>query len=106
MRFLRDCADAVIDLLLPSVCPACLVADGPGLCSACAALIVRNPHPCPWCAAPRADVAAACRQCGGRGIVHIGTATVACAYHGVIERLVTAAKASGRPSAVRALVSL
>ncbi len=97
---------ALLDLLLPSVCPACRVSAGPDLCAACLHAVVRLHHPCPWCATPRPSKSAPCRNCAGRGLPNIQEVAIACSYEGVIEDLVRAAKAGARPAAVRVLTLL
>lgn len=97
---------ALLDLLLPSLCPCCREAEGPRLCAGCVAALPRLEHPCPWCAAPRRSVDATCRACGGAGLVRLRGVAVACHYRGVVEDLVHLAKAAGRPAAVRALAEL
>src|SRR4051812_49242995 len=82
----------ILDLLLPSVCPACREAAGPLLCAACLAAVPRIAHPCPWCASPRRGDGESCRSCAGRGLTHLREVAVACHYAGVIEDLVRAAK--------------
>jgi predicted amidophosphoribosyltransferase len=97
---------AALDLLLPAVCPACRTASGPGLCNSCRTLLPALPHPCAWCAAPRRAPGDACGQCGNRGLAHVQRVLVAHPYAGLVDDLVTAAKAAGRPAAVRALCAL
>ena len=97
---------AALDLLLPAVCPACRRASGPDLCADCCARLPEILHPCPWCAAPRRQPTEACRQCENRGLAHVQRVLVAHPYFGLIDDLVTAAKAAGRPAAVRALSAL
>jgi predicted amidophosphoribosyltransferase len=44
---------AILDLLLPTLCPACRHAEGPGICAPCAAAIPRLDNPCRWCGTPQ-----------------------------------------------------
>lgn len=96
----------VLDLLLPSVCPACRVAAGPDLCPACRARLPRLSDPCPWCGAPRRGPDAACRACGGQGLTHLRRVLVAHPYRGLVEELIGDAKAGSRPAAARVLAQL
>lgn len=114
----RSVVDAALDLLLPSVCPACRVAAGPAVCPACIDVVPRPQDPCPWCGAPRqaapegggaaddadpdAPVPGACSACRNRGLPGIALVHVGCVYAGVVEELVGNAKAGARPAAVRA----
>lgn len=97
---------AVLDLLLPAVCPACLIAAGPGLCATCVHGLPTISDPCPWCGAARRAASARCSACNGSGLPHLQHVQVDHAYQGEIVRLVGLAKAAGRPAAVRALGEL
>ncbi len=97
---------AVLDLLLPSVCPGCRLAAGPDLCPACLASLPAILHPCAWCGAPRKDAGADCAACAGRGFAHIAATTVRWHYAGAMKRLVGDAKAGARPAAARVLAAL
>jgi predicted amidophosphoribosyltransferase len=99
-------AEALLDLLLPAVCPACRCGAGPLLCTPCRSRLPLLPHPCAWCGAPRRDPAQVCRSCGGQGFAHLHRVVVAYAYAGLVEDLVGDAKAGGRPAAARALGGL
>jgi predicted amidophosphoribosyltransferase len=101
-RLLAD----VADLLLPSLCPGCRRSDGPGLCADCAATLPALDDPCPWCGAPRKVLDDACRNCDGRGLPHIARMVVRWRYGGLIERLVSDAKAGAQPAAARALAAV
>jgi predicted amidophosphoribosyltransferase len=94
---------ALLDLLLPAVCPACRRADGPDLCPPCAAAMPRLGPACPWCAAPQAAAQVGCHRCHGAGYPHLQAVAVATAYDAVMAALITAAKAGARPAAVRVL---
>ncbi len=96
-------ATATLDLLLPAVCPGCQVAQGPGLCAACAGALPILEHPCPWCAAPRRDAHATCRDCAGAGLAHLDRVLVGHPYAGLVAQLIGDAKAGSRPAALRAL---
>jgi predicted amidophosphoribosyltransferase len=106
VRALMGIGGAVLDLLLPSVCPACQLAAGPLLCPTCVHHLPRVEHPCPWCGAERRTVDARCSECDGAGLAHVQQVRVDHPYHGEIARLVGLAKAAGRPGAVRALGDL
>jgi predicted amidophosphoribosyltransferase len=104
---------ALLDLLLPALCPACRHAEGPGLCAPCIEAIPRLDRPCPWCGCPAGSASAAiqvarqpCFRCRGTGYPHIQAVAVTAAYAGVVTALVTAAKAGARPAAVRALATV
>jgi predicted amidophosphoribosyltransferase len=102
----RPALAAVLDLLLPAVCPSCQVAAGPGLCPTCVHDLPTIAAPCPWCGAGRAATDARCGACDGAGLPHLHRVQVRHAYLGEIVRLVGLAKAAGRPAAVRALGGL
>lgn len=106
IALLRAAAAGAADLLLPSVCPACHVADGPGLCAGCAALVVRPSDPCRWCAAPAQGKERRCGACRNRGFAHLRRVAVGCVYRGMVEQLIGDAKAGARPAAARALAEL
>ncbi len=97
---------AVLDLLLPSVCPGCHLAAGPDLCPACFASLPAIISPCAWCGAPRKDPEADCSACAGRGFTHIAAIAVTWHYAGTVKRLVGDAKAGARPAAARVLAGL
>ncbi len=96
---------AVLDLLLPSVCPRCRVAPGPRLCVACAADLEELADPCPWCGEPRAG-APTCPVCLDRGLPHCDRVTVQWVYDGALQHLVSIAKIEGRSAAVAACADL
>lgn len=98
--------DATLDVVLPSVCPACSVAAGPALCPACLTRIERLTHPCRWCATPAREPQRRCPACDNRGLPHLARVSVGCVYRGVVENLVGDAKAGARPAAGRALAGL
>jgi predicted amidophosphoribosyltransferase len=102
----RAAGAALADLLLPSLCPACAIACGPGLCPACAAAVETLAAPCRWCAAPGGARHLRCPACENHGLPHLDRVHIACAYRGVVERLVGGAKAGGSPAAARALGAL
>jgi len=106
MRALVNAASAVLDLLLPSVCPACQIAAGPSFCATCVHSLPQLEHPCPWCGANRRSADARCGECDGAGLAHLQHVRVHHPYHGEIAHLVGLAKAVGRPAAVRALGDL
>jgi predicted amidophosphoribosyltransferase len=95
----------LLDLLLPSVCPACLVAAGPGICTGCHARLPGLADPCRWCGIPVRQ-AGPCAACGDQGLSHIARVVVQWEYTGLLQQLVGDAKAAGRPAAVRACASL
>ena len=97
---------ALADLLLPALCPACEIASGPKLCPACQTQVESIEDPCRWCAAPGGGRSPRCAACDNRGLTHIHRVHVACVYRGVVERLVSNAKAGGRAPAGRALTNL
>ncbi len=97
---------ALLDLLLPSLCPACRVAAGPGLCGDCRARIEQLDDPCAWCGAPDGGAATRCPSCDNRGIAHLRRVHVLHPYRGVVEHLVGEAKAGARPAAIAALEAL
>jgi predicted amidophosphoribosyltransferase len=103
---LRGVRDAMLDLLLPAICPRCAFAAGPGLCPTCLAELPFLVDPCPWCAAPRPDIAARCTACAGAGLPHLRRVVAVRPYAGGVAGLVRLAKAAARPAAVRALVDL
>lgn len=102
----REIGAALLDLLAPSLCPACRLAEGPDLCVDCWARVPRLSDPCPRCGTPGVKPDGACRTCVGEGIPHIRRVVVQYPYRGLMKELVGNAKAAGRPSAVRALASL
>ncbi len=106
IALLREAARGFADLVLPSVCPACHTAAGPGLCAACIALVPRPSDPCRWCATPGQGRERRCGACHNRGLAHIRRVSIGCVYRGVVEQLVGDAKAGARPAAVRALAEL
>lgn len=97
---------AVLDLLLPAVCPGCHEACGPRLCAACRAGLPAVAAACPWCAAPLRAGAAGCAACAGAGIPHIHRVSVAHPYRGPLAELVGEAKAGASSAAVAALAEL
>lgn len=106
---------AVLDLLLPAVCPGCHEAAGPGLCALCRVELPVVSAACPWCAAPqraaplptpqRTD-AATCAACAGAGLPHLHRVIVAHPYAGSLAELVSNAKAGASSAAVAALTAL
>jgi predicted amidophosphoribosyltransferase len=99
---------SLFDLLLPSVCPLCLVSRGPDLCPACREELPELTRPCPDCGLPRPSSANDdhCHHCAGKGLPHLAQVTVRWAYAGALVRLVGNAKAAGRPAAVRVCATL
>lgn len=97
---------AILDLLLPAVCPGCHASTGTGLCGACLDSMPRIRHGCPVCAAPRSDGDAPCTACAGNGLAHIAAAAAAFTYRGSARQLVGDAKAGARVAAVAALTAL
>ena len=95
----------LLDLLLPSVCPLCTEASGPGLCSACLTAIPPLTNPCPWCALPRHGESL-CPACHDQGLPHIATVSAGGIYADELATLVGHAKAGARPAAVRACSEL
>jgi predicted amidophosphoribosyltransferase len=95
----------LLDLLLPSVCPRCREAPGPGLCPACEAALPWLGRCCPLCAAPRLPDAS-CDGCRGAGLRHLDGAMAALAYRGAASALVGDAKAGAQASAVGVLSTL
>lgn len=98
----------LLDLLLPSLCPLCTVAAGPGLCTACRDDLPELTRPCRRCGMPRPAAAAddACAHCLDQGLPHLAAVTVRWAYVEAFVRLIGHAKAAGRPAAVRACARL
>ena len=103
---LRAALRGLADLILPSVCPACHLATGPGLCAGCHALMPRAVDPCRWCATPGQGRERRCGACGNRGLAHLRRVVVGCVYRDLVEQLVGDAKAGAKPAAVRALAEL
>lgn len=111
---LRDAHNAKVslagflDLVLPSVCPLCTVAEGPGLCTACREELPELIRPCPWCGMPRpaGHHDDRCYHCSDGGLPHLATVTVRWAYADSFIRLIGHAKAAGRPAAVRVCAGL
>lgn len=97
---------ALIDLLLPSLCPGCHACSGPLLCAACCAALPRLRHPCPACATPRDADDADCPACRGDGLLHLAAIHAAFAYRGSARQLIGDAKAGARTAAVAALAPL
>ncbi len=95
----------LLDLLLPSVCPLCLMAEGPTVCVGCVEGLPRLVNPCHWCGMP-VPRAGACPHCDEHGFPHIANTVVQWAYADGVERLIGSAKAAGRPAAVRACTTL
>ena len=62
-------ADAVLDLLLPAVCPLCREAAGPGLCDGCRALLPAVNEPCALCGMPKRE--SPCPACRDDGLIHL-----------------------------------
>lgn len=96
---------AVLDLLLPSVCPGCHEAAGPRLCVACRSDLPVTASPCPWCAAPQRP-STVCATCAGAGIPHLQRVIAAHPYAGSLADLVGEAKAGASSAAVAALTEL
>lgn len=97
-----------LDLVLPSVCPLCTVANGPGLCATCRDELPELIRPCRWCGMPRppGNHDDLCYQCTDEGLPHLASVTVRWAYAETFIRLIGHAKAAGRPAAVRVCASL
>ncbi len=96
---------ALLDLLMPSVCPACTTAPGPGICAACVAILPTWPVRCPWCAAP-VRVDHRCDRCADGGLPFVARTVAPWAYADTMRQLVTRAKAGARPAAVAALTGV
>ena len=106
IQVLRAALCGMADLILPSVCPACHTANGPGLCAGCFALVPRPSDPCRWCATPNQGRQPRCGACRNRGLAHLRRVAVGCVYRDVVEQLIGDAKAGAKPAAVRALAEL
>ncbi len=102
----KTMSSAALDLLLPSVCPCCLEASGPGLCSSCTTTLPTLLNPCHWCGESQRPQQERCTSCQGNGLPHLDRIFVHYAYDGTMAQLVGLAKAAGRPGAVTALASL
>ncbi len=100
----RPLATALLDLLLPAVCPLCREACGPQLCAACCAALPSVAKPCPLCAMPRPEEP--CKTCRDDGLIHLDAVQAAFAYRGTMRQLVGDAKAGARASAIAALAPL
>lgn len=98
----------LLHLLLPSVCPLCLVDSGPDLCAACRDDLPELTRPCPDCGMPRPASRHDdhCYHCAGDGLPHLANVTVRWAYAEAMVRLIGNAKAAGRPAAVRICATL
>jgi len=96
---------ALLDLLLPSVCPACTTAPGPGVCAACVAGLPTWAERCLWCAAPVRQ-RHRCDRCDDGGLPFVARTVAPWAYADALRQLVTKAKAGARPAAVAALTGL
>lgn len=96
-------ADGALDVLLPAVCPACHIAQGPTLCPTCLSSFPLLTHPCPWCGEPRRSADALCGACNGSGLPHIARVWTNFAYADGLSRLIGDAKAGARPAAIHAL---
>lgn len=97
--------EATLDLLLPSVCPLCREAGGPGLCRTCADELPALPACCPLCGAP-AKADETCPSCQGDGLSKLDAVLAAYAYRGRMRQLIGDAKAGARAAAVSALAPL
>jgi predicted amidophosphoribosyltransferase len=95
----------LLDLLLPSVCPLCTVASGPGLCVSCLAAIPSLTAPCPWCAIPRHGDGP-CPGCDEKGLPQVATVTAGGIYADQLATLIGHAKAGARPAAIQACAGL
>ena len=96
---------AVLDLLLPSVCPRCHLAAGPLLCPTCRDALPRLENPCPWCGMPHPG-RGPCPACHDQGLPHLARVIVAYAYVPPLIDLIGDAKAGARPAAVRACADI
>jgi predicted amidophosphoribosyltransferase len=103
---LGDFSTALLDLLLPAVCPACQVAAGPTLCARCVAQLPLLINPCLWCGASRRPEQERCLSCDGSGLPHIDRVFVRYTYDGLMSQIVGLAKAAGRPAAVAGLAAV
>ena len=101
----RRVLDLALDLLIPALCPCCRGSAGAGLCPACREGLRSIADPCPWCAAPHGD-GGLCPTCQDVGLPGIARLHVRWHYLDRLADLVTAAKARGRPAAVRAATDL
>ncbi|MBN8524637.1 MAG: ComF family protein, partial [Planctomycetes bacterium] len=77
---------AVLDLLLPAVCPLCREARGPALCPDCLAGLPQMPTACPLCGCPAQD--GPCPACAGDGLAHLDAIHTGFAYRGPMRQLV------------------
>ena len=103
---LGEFSTALLDLLLPAVCPACQVAAGPQLCARCVAQLPLLINPCLWCGANQRPEQERCLSCDGSGLPHIDRVFVRYTYDGLMAQIVGLAKAAGRPAAVASLAAV
>ena len=98
----------LLDLLLPSVCPLCTLASGPGLCSPCRDELPELVRPCRWCGMPQTPTASdvACAHCADDGMPFLVQVTARWAYVERMVHLIGNAKAAGRPAAVKTCAGL
>jgi predicted amidophosphoribosyltransferase len=97
--------NAVLDLLIPAICPACQSAAGPRLCEHCVDLLPTLINPCFWCGISQRPDQDRCLSCLGEGLPFIDRVFVSYAYDGLMAQMVSLAKAAGRPAAVAALAA-
>ncbi len=100
----RPVVAAILDLLLPAVCPLCHDATGPDLCDDCRSQLPVLVDPCPLCAMPKHE--SPCPACRDDGLRHLDGVQAAGTYRGTMRQLVGDAKAGARPAAVAALAIL
>jgi predicted amidophosphoribosyltransferase len=102
---IRSLGTAMLDLLIPAVCPACQVAAGPHLCERCVASLPSLINPCLWCGVSQRPDQDRCLICNGSGLPYIDRVFVKYSYDGLMAQVVGLAKAAGRPAAVAALAA-
>jgi predicted amidophosphoribosyltransferase len=98
--------EAALDLLLPSVCPLCREAPGPGLCRSCATDLPALGACCPLCGAPAKTDEPRCTACCDDGLSNLDAVLTAYAYRSRMRQLIGDAKAGARAAAVSALAPL
>lgn len=101
----RRAFDQALDLLIPALCPCCRASAGASICATCQDGLHPISEPCPWCAAPHGGDGL-CPACQDVGLPGLARLHVRWHYVDRLADLVTAAKARGRPAAVRAAADL
>ncbi len=98
----RNLCRQVADGLLPALCVGCSVRPGPDLCAQCRRHLTPLLHPCPRCGRPQREPLnnpRSCRACRGHGWLGISEVIVGWNYEGLLQGLITSAKASAdRPT--------